>query len=234
MEETKIEQIDYTATLTGEMLMFGLLGKILYQAPEAGWLQSLADEELFLELPFAAEQPEVMRGQAFLNEWTKKYQNGKIGECLEDINVDHTRLLVGIGTTPVVPWESVYFSDEHLLFQERTLDVRDWYQRFGLEIINKYHEPDDHIGLELAFMAHLATLGLTARESGDDKKFHFLLTMQREFLQKHLILWGPMWCDLMGENARTDFYRGLALVVKGALLEIARILNVKVPKAKKE
>ena len=234
MEKTKVEQIDYIATLTGEMLIFGLLGKILYQVPEAEWLQSLADKEVFLEFPFAAEQPDVVKGQAFLKEWTEKHQNGKVGECLEDITVDHTRLMVGIGTTPVVPWESVYFSDDHLLFQERTIDVRHWYQRFGLEVINKYHEPDDHIGLELAFMAHLATLGLTARESGDDKKFRFLLTMQREFLRKHLILWGPMWCDLLDEYARTDFYHGLALVVKGTLLEIARILNVKVPKPSKK
>ena len=61
MEETKVEQIDYTATLTGEMLMFQLLGKILYQAPEAEWLQSLADEEVFLELTGNAALAEAGR-----------------------------------------------------------------------------------------------------------------------------------------------------------------------------
>ena len=227
------EELDFEATFAGEMLMFGLLGKILYQVPDADWLQSLADDEVFLEFPFACSQPDVVKGQQFLSAWNKKYQNGHVGECLEDIKIDHTRLLVGIGTTPVVPWESVYFSDDHLLFQERTLEVRGWYQQFGLEIINKYHEPEDHIGLELAFLSHLANLTLTAYANQDETQVNRFLLTQRDFLQKHLIAWGPMWCDLLDQYARTDFYQGVALVLKGALLEIAEILNVKIPEVAK-
>ena len=50
----------------------------------------------------------------------------------------------------LTPPESVYFSEERLVFQEETLQVREWYRRFDLQSV-KLHEPDDHVGLELTF-----------------------------------------------------------------------------------
>ena len=59
-----MEQADLNAwkpTLTGEVLLFGLLGKILYQDLDKAWLETLIHEEVFAEVPFGAEQPVVCR-----------------------------------------------------------------------------------------------------------------------------------------------------------------------------
>ena len=90
-------------------------------------------------------------------------------------------------------------------------------------------EPDDHIGLELIFVAHLARLGLMALAAGDDEEFEQMLAVQRSFLAKHLFLWAPLWCKQMLEYTHTDFYRGIALVVRGALIELSRILEMPLP-----
>lgn len=220
------ELLDWAETFIGQQLLFGLLGKALYLIPEEEWLQPLVDEALFSQSPFATEQPYVVRGLALLTDWCNSFED----HSLRELTIDHTRLFTGMSKIPVAPWESVYFSDEREVFQGQTLDVRAWYRRFGLETIEFRREPDDHIGLELVFMAHLAGLGLAACESGDEEQLNEILEAQRGFLCKHLLRWGPLWCSLVEEHAKTDFYRGMALVLRGSLLEMATIHDLRVPK----
>ncbi|MCA9957681.1 MAG: molecular chaperone TorD family protein, partial [Anaerolineales bacterium] len=145
---------------------------------------------------------------------------------------DYTNLFTGMRKLPVSPWESVYFNDERLVFQAQTMDVRAWYRRYGLEVRQLHQEPDDHIGLELMFVAHLAQLALAALEANNEPEFEQALTAQRGFLSKHLLLWSLLWCEQMLEYAQTDFYRGLTLIIRGALAELSRILELSLPEGK--
>ncbi|MCB9420034.1 MAG: molecular chaperone TorD family protein [Ardenticatenaceae bacterium] len=216
--------------LTGEVLLFSLLGKILYEIPTRNGIQALVDNEVFTEAPFAEAHPDVLKGLALLEKWSDVFQqNGRSDDLFKELQVDYTNLLTGMRRLPVAPWESVYFSDERLVFQTQTMDVRAWYLRYGLEIEKLHQEPDDHIGLELIFVAHLAQLGLTALETGNDLQLEQALMAQRGFLSKHLLLWAPLWCEQMLEYAQTDFYRGLALVIRGALRELSHILEIPLP-----
>lgn len=211
--------------LAGEFLLFGLLGKLLYNQPAQEEIQALVEDELFSDAPFASDHPDVLDGLALLQKWAAAYgEDGSAG--LSDLQTDWTRLFAGGGLAPIAPWESVYYSEERLLFGESTLDVRAWYRRFGLELANLHHEPDDHIGLELLFIAHLAHLGLAALEEGDEAALARAIGAQRDFCRQHLLVWAPTWSEQMVTLAHTDFYRGLALVVRGALAELAGRLDV--------
>ena len=219
--------------LTGEILLFSLLGKILYQIPDKEWLQPLLDNEVFTEAPFAETHPDVLKGLALLQQWGRAYQqNGRSHDLFKDLQVDYTNLFTGMRKLPVSPWESVYFNDERLVFQAQTMDVRAWYRRYGLEVRQLHQEPDDHIGLELMFVAHLAQLALAALEANNEPEFEQALTAQRGFLSKHLLLWSLLWCEQMLEYAQTDFYRGLTLIIRGALAELSRILELSLPEGK--
>ena len=227
---TKPARINWQETLTGEMLLLRLLGRIAYTYPEneeRPWLQSLIDEDIFSEVPFAVEKDEINTGFKLLQKWAK---NGLNDESFEHVQADYTRLFIGPGKVIAAPWESVYFSEERLTFQEQTLDVRTWYRRFGLETEKKYHEPDDHIGLELLFLSHLASLGIQALDEQDNPRFEEVLNAQREFLQKHPGAWALTWCGLVEANARTDFYKGVAYLTRGALSALADLLDVKLAK----
>lgn len=225
-------QIDpmWQTQLTGEVLLFSLLGKILYEVPAREWLQPLIDNEVFTEAPFAETQPDVTAGLDLLAAWCHTYSHTNPSQdVLKEIQVDYTNLFTGMRKHPIAPWESVYFNEERLVFQEQTRDVRAWYRRYGLEVLNVQKEPDDHIGLEMMFVAHLAQLGLSALDAEDDLQFTQMLTAQRDFLSKHLFLWAPLWCEQMLEFAQTDFYRGLALLVRGSLLELSVLLATPMP-----
>jgi putative dimethyl sulfoxide reductase chaperone len=216
---------DLKSNLFGEALIFGLLGRLIYAELDKAWLDTLIAEDVFSEAPFGDEQPDLIRGFEILRGWCAAHLNGISAEGLEALQADQLRLLIGLGSPLAPPWESVYFSQDKMLFQEQTLDVRNWYWRFGLEIERLNHEPDDHIGLELSFLAHLSQLSVQAFEQQDTGTLAQLLDDQKAFLSKHLLLWAPQWCELVKQHAQTDFYRGIAWVVSGALQAAAELCS---------
>jgi TorA maturation chaperone TorD len=222
--------LEWTEALTGETLLFGLLGRVFYTYPnreERAWLQSLIEEQVFSETPFAPEQPDVVEGLRMLQTWS---QGGIDDHAFEDLQRDYTRLFIGPGKVIVPPWESVYFDDDRLVFQEETLEVREWYRRFGLEAEHLHREPDDHIGLELAFLVYLAQLGTAKLEDGGQQaNFEQILQSQKEFLSEHLLRWAPAFCEQVCDEANTLFYRGAALLTCGALTELARLFQIELP-----
>ncbi|MHB8779412.1 MAG: TorD/DmsD family molecular chaperone [Anaerolineales bacterium] len=220
----------WKTTLTGEVLLFGLLGKILYQDLDKAWLETLIHEDVFAEVPFGAEQTEVNRGLELLSRWSKENQDGISTQEFKGLKQDQLRLFIGTDRVLAPVWESVYFSEKHLVFQEQTMLVREWFSRFGLQAECLNREPDDHIGLEFSFIAHLASLAIQAIDLEDNEVFEEKLQAQRDFLFEHLLRWGPSWARLVKQYAETDFYRGLAHLSHGALLAAAEHLKIELPK----
>lgn len=214
-------------TLVGQALLFGLLGKILYAEPDRSWLDTLIRDDVFAEAPFGQDQPETKKGLELLGDWDDQISEQEF----EKIKRDHFYLFLGVGKPLAPVWESVYFSESRLLFQEQTLEVRKWYARYGLEVERVGHEPDDHIGLELSFVAHLATLAALALEKNNQAEAEELLQAQRDFLSHHLLRWAMDWAELVQKHASTNFYRGLAHMTLGGLQAAAEVLNVAVPAA---
>lgn len=221
---------DMKEILLGESLFFGLLGRVLYNQPDKIWLNSMIEEEVFGEVPYSGDQAETKLGMELFQNWIQNRNKGLDEEAFKDISADYTRLMVGVGKVLAPPWESVYFSEDRLVFQEQTLAVRNWYRRFGLELENLHKEPDDHIGLELSFIAYLAELQVKALEEQDVKKYELLNDAKRQFIEEHLLMWGFSWCLLVKENAKTDFYKGLGHMTMGALYALADQYKLPIPK----
>lgn len=229
VEPIHIENPDWIPTLTGEVLLTGLLAKVIYTEPAEALFNALIAEDIFSEIPFGANQEESQQGMAILSQWAGE-QQGALGKpALDALKVDYLALFIGPAKMHAPLWESVYFSKEHLVFQERTLEVRKWYRRFGLQVEHLNNEPDDHIGLEFSFIAHLASQALHAAEVRDLTGFIHHWNAQKEFFSAHLLQWGPEWSRLVIQNARTDFYRGIGHLTLGSLLAIAELLQVDVP-----
>lgn len=223
------DRSDWETAQSGAALVFGLLGKIVFTYPEREWLQPLFEQGVFEEAPFGAEQPEVAAGLKLLDSWSQQYVRVPGSATLEELRSDYTRLFIGPDHLLAAPWESVHRSVDRLLFQEQTLQVREWYRRYGLEAVNLYREPDDHVGLELALLSHIATLAAEAADSRDEAALSRYLEAERSFVAEHPITWVPLWCELVIRQARTDFYVGVAMVIRGTLTEFAALLGVAIP-----
>jgi TorA maturation chaperone TorD len=216
---------EWAETLAGEALVFGLVGRAIHAGPDRGWLDSLIQDDVFAEAPIAGDHADTRAGLALLQRWSQANRGGISNGAFHALETEHARLFLGPGPVAAPPWESVHFTRERLLFQRETFEVRAWYSRFGLAAPNLNAEPDDHIGLELSFVAHLAGLGLEAIHAHDAHRLQEALEAQRQFLAEHLLRWAPAWCARVEEASGSEFYRGLALLTRGVLSEVAEQLR---------
>lgn len=201
------------------MLVCGLLAKTLYGAPDAAWLYSLIRARLFDTIPFAGDLPETSEALAILRSWSEANQAGLRTSAIDGLNEDYMRLFVGPGRLLAAPWQSVYTNKDRAVFQMESASVKNWYLRFDLALASEYNEPADHVGLEFAFVAHLAELILAAAAIRDGEEVKRLIAAQRGFLGQHVSRWVPRWASDVAQHARTDLYRGLALLARSTIVE---------------
>ena len=202
-----------------QAIAYHFLGRCFYEAPRAEWLAAFARDRLFEAWPFPSGDDRTAAGLALLAPFCRGWDAAQLGALTWDFN----RLFVGPGEMLAAPWESVYRSKTKLTFQEPTLQVRELYARFGLHAPAMHREPDDHLGLELAFVATLSDLAAQATARGDTALLKSCFETQADFLRDHLLAWAPACLVLVEKHAETDYYRGAALVALGSLGESARL-----------
>lgn len=223
-EQNRESLISWASTFMAHIVAYRFLNKVFYQLPDESFIDTLVAEDLFSEWPLP-ENEQTQIGLALMKSFTDKWSNDQ----LADLRRDYSRLFSGPDRLLAPPWESVYLSREHLLFEEETMAVRRFYNRFDVQAPNLNKEPDDHVALELAFMAHLCTLGLSAIDEGNIKTLETNLQAQRDFLSEHLLRWGPLFCQRVTERAETDYFCGVGHLALGSLHTIANALDVPIP-----
>lgn len=208
---------------TSHMLGLSLLSKLLQNTPDNEQYDPLFSQGLFAEWPLENINQDIVRGLEIISEFSQEYAPEKVVELKDDY---HALL---IGPPPLaMPWQSVWTGKEGLLFDEDTSEVRDWYYRYSLEIELKDNEPDDHIGLELAFVVHLMALSVATAEFDPEKAQEILFDIQR-FMKKHTLVWCDKFWEAMEQNAETQFFKGLGRLGKGSLRQLGDDLEEYLP-----
>jgi TorA maturation chaperone TorD len=113
--------------------------------------------------------------------------------------------------------ESVYLGKEHLLYEEPYFDAVRIYQIYGFKKRSSFKEPEDHIAIELEFMAHLCDLTCLSLDQGKPDYGAGYLNNQVEFLDLHLSKWVPQLCEKLKTASKNEFYLALASLLKGFL-----------------
>lgn len=111
------------------------------------------------------------------------------------------------------PHESVWLDQDHLMRQEPMFQVRAYYTRHELAAGDWRNRPDDHLALELQFLAHLL-----APERGDT------LAEAARFMDEHLLRWLPLFARRVAERCRTRFFAALALLTAAYSEELRDLL----------
>lgn len=229
MEDEYLRNEALLESLTGEILFLDLLGKlwVTYPADEKkDWFLSLFDQDLFLEVPFAEEQPEVGKGGCLICEWIDDVQGLSEEEILLELKTDYSSLFNCANDIIAPPWESVYRDKHRLVRQDHTLKVRRFYKESGLVLSEQQTEPDDHIGYELLFTAYLTQKMAQAIEQGDQDTFQSYRKVKEKFLKKHLLQWAPIFSNRVDCYAKTKFYQGLSWMLLGICRELADLYRI--------
>ena len=124
--------------------------------------------------------------------------------CLEELAVDYARIFLSAGVAQgqaAFPYESVYTDRHGQLGGVPDGELSALYNAKGLKPSEKnFKVPNDHIGLEFAFMACLC------RDP---------IGEQRAFLKGHLLNWYSDFCRDVKRYAHTEFYKAVAEITRG-------------------
>ena len=143
--------------------------------------------------------------------------NTNADAALDRVRSEYTRLFMGPTKLPAPPWESVYTTKERLLFQESTLKVRQCYLKYNFLPANYRSEPDDHLALELDFMANLSHLAQDAFQNDKPDEALNILKDQQAFLKEHLLLWVPQFVSDLHTATSHPLYLGMSSILSNFL-----------------
>lgn len=185
------QQNDAVAILiANRSYLYRLLQRIFGGEPQMEVLKIAADSHTEEALKLLLQEDEHLFEEAFkVLEQVALALQDKPEQILDKLNSEYTYLFIGPNALPAPPWESVYLSKEKALFQESTLKVRQAYLKYKFLPANYPREADDHLALELDFMAHLSQMAQEYIENGQIEKMKEVLADQKAFLNDHMLLW---------------------------------------------
>ncbi|ACV21675.1 chaperone protein TorD [Slackia heliotrinireducens] len=206
------KEINLVSVMEGRLATYSMLARLYRKEVDQAYL----DKMLKMRCPVNTGSTDVDTGYRLFH----KYLSGVWERTMEDLDRDYLRTFIGANTTghsAAYPNESVHTSQDRLVMQDARDEVRAIYRAAGLENSEDWNQGEDHIAVELEYMAVETRRALAALKEDD------LLTASREtmrqynFLRDHLLSWVPFMVNDMLKFAQTDFYRALAYLTRGFL-----------------
>ena len=184
--------------------------------PFLEWLLKL--QPVIADLADGSESEGFKEGSRLMGEFVgtvkSDYERDK-HQFLQRLAVEYATLFLSVGLKPVHTSESVYLGKDHLLYEEPYFDAVRIYQIYGFKKRSSFREPEDHISIELEFMAHLCDLAALSIEQGKEDYAVGYLKNQKEFLESHLAKWTPELYNKLKWATKNDFYLALGSLLDG-------------------
>ncbi|HWR08053.1 molecular chaperone TorD family protein [Sporomusa sp.] len=203
---------EYSALISNRESLYRMLGRIYKVEAD----QTLLDQMEGLGYPAECVEDELGEGYRMLEEYFRSPGSDPVTE----LAVDYARVFLGAGIAgdaAAYPYESIYTSPKRLIMQDARDQVMAVYRAKGLNKAETLDFPEDHIALELEFMAHLCHGTQQALVTQDWSAVSVCLKEQMDFLAQHLLNWVPAFCADIGKYAETEFYKAVAKVTHGYL-----------------
>lgn len=172
--------------------LYALLSRLLMQELDEALLDVLQSDDAILEM------------MPNFKAWELRSEQSGSALIERHLNPDFVNLTL----LHLIPYETFFTRDDQMIETGGANPVTDIYSTYGFMVdfeAARVVSPD-HIGVELEFMHHLCE-ALSRAESGNDREaVADLLEVQRDFLEKHLVRWAPLFLLNMKYEARTPLY----------------------------
>ena len=139
----------------------------------------------------------------------------------QQLAVDFTMAFAGTAAWKgryAVPYESVFRSEEGLMFQESYHKVYRFFREQKVERAAGYDYPDDHLSFMCEFLAIVSSRAIDALREQDYEGARNQLQLSAGFLHDHILSWYDAFVDLASNIIETRFYRGVMKMTKGYFL----------------
>jgi TorA maturation chaperone TorD len=197
--------------------LYGILSSLYVQLPQKKILELKWDPAVeLLRYPQEESEEAFARIQSGLN-LVRSYgseQGRNDEEILKTISKDWTRLFRGVVRDGILPpYESLYRPER--LQKKPAQEINRLFSEMGIQVPEEWHQPSDYIGVELDFMRLLCEREEKEREKMERDALREVLKLEDSFLEEHLALWVPLFCEKMFQQAQDDYYRGVSRLTTG-------------------
>lgn len=118
------------------------------------------------------------------------------------------------------PFESVWLDEEGLAMQQPMFQIREWYERHGMAAKDWRIRSEDHIGLQLQFLAHLLS------KAGKSNAPLKTLSELARFLDEHPLRWIDEFSLRVVQRCGTAFYAGCAMLTASYLDALRSLMEL--------
>lgn len=220
--ETSLEEIR-KATLTRGTLYKFLSRSFSLEADEAylEWVMQL--HPMIVKVSTQIDTEDFKNGserlQKFIDDVKAYYEKDK-SLFLQNLAAEYASLFLNVGAIHVYLAESAYLGthsrgQKALLYEEPYFDVLRMYELYGFEKSKFFKEPEDHVAIELEFMAHLCDLASRSIKEGNKEYALGFMKNQVEFLDLHLSKWMPLLVERLRKASMNDLYLALGDLLIG-------------------
>lgn len=180
--------------------IYGLLTAIFREEPTEAFIKELRSPRL----SGAFSDMQVDLGE--------KFYNDPESEVEEALVLEFTRLFIGPGPH-ISAHESIFTEADGGvggLWGAKTVEVKKFIETAGLDYEPGFTGIPDHISVELEFMQKLTEWEADKWMREDQSSAEYCLSVQRMFLEQHLLCWISKLCDEIMNQAELPFYKAVA------------------------
>jgi TorA maturation chaperone TorD len=197
-------------------MFYVFLSRSFSREVDKAFLQSLFEVSNSLQDSLKdVEESSLSRGRELLKSFCQETREVDEEVVLGDLARHYAFLFLGVGSENVALCESAYRNERGLLFQHAYFDILEKYREVGLGKREDFSEPEDHLSLELAYMAHLSRWSISSIETGKREEVEKYYRYQKDFLKDHLLPWIPRLVRGLSEISPSTFYKALGYLLEG-------------------
>jgi len=159
----------------------------------------------------------IKRGHRLICDFLEEFKSPK--ETMSVLHREYKKIFRGSGFVLQRNYESIE-NKEILNSLSRFYEKENW-------VIPKGHPKElDHISVECEFVVHLCAKNRKAIIDRKPKVVYENLTVQRDFLHKHVYNWFPEFCDELSKRTESKFYEGVAELTRGFIAIDKEVLTI--------
>ena len=203
--------------LKGYNMLLYFAGTMIMFDPSNECIHDFWNQGILKTLPVKSQNPRYILAASLLRQSVDNKTTS-----LERMREDYLALFTGTGSPLAPPYESVYRSHEHLMFDKQTEEVREFYRSYGWEPRFKGVIPDDHLGIELLFLTILLEKFLNLDDYACESEMQNEI---RRYIHDHILSWIPQWNEDMIKYANTIGYKGISTLIYACVEDIYGLMG---------
>ncbi len=196
-----------------------LLHNVYFAYPSTDFINLLAQNEISKSWHMFASNEDYHLGVSHLSSYLESWNGDKLTELM----LDYGDLYFGASMPLALPWGSCWLTEQRLLNDTSTHELLRFYSDHGIELQLDKNQPADHIGIFLSVISQLLTVMSDPTKESLHLESKQILTL---LLSNHLLTWSEPFLQASIDNAKTDFYRGMALLLRDLLHALTTELNI--------